>query len=124
MKKVLISEKEYRILKEMGEQGKVTQEEFDKTFLVLLKECPVVVFLDKHGNRSELPTNRIELTNSRDEVFFDIQFNDENKHFFMDDSNVVSVFEKKYSLSIEEIQLLMQHQMKILFGLNDITPQI
>ena len=106
------------------EKHEVTQEEFDKTFLELLGQCTNTVFLDENGFTSNLPTSRIELRNSNDEWLFDIQFTGKNKRFWVSCSRVWEIFYDKYSLQYEDIHRLMKNQMKIRFGLSDVTPLI
>jgi hypothetical protein len=104
------------------EKPEVTQEEFDKTFLELLGQCTNTVFLDEYGDESKLPTHRIDLRNSDDEWMFDIQLTGKNKHFLVSCSRVWEIFYDKYSLQYEDIQRFMKNQMKIRFGLSDVTP--
>ena len=107
------------------ELDKVTQEEFDKTFLELLGKCIKTAFLDENGNLSgnlsNLPTNRIELQNADGEWMFDIQYTGKNKHFWVS-YRVWSVFEDKYNLLDTDIERLMLNQLKLLFRLYDVTP--
>ena len=107
--------------KEELEKHEVSQEEFDKTFLELLAKCTKTVFLDENGNKSGTPTNRMELRNSDDRRLFDIQSTGK-KHFWVNYCRVWSIFESKYGLHDNEIQRLMKNQMKLRFGLDDITP--
>ena len=111
-----------KFTKEELEKHEVTQEEFDKIFLKLLGQCTKTVFLDENGFTSDLPTNRIELRNSDDEWMFDIQLTGKNKHFLVSCSRVWEIFYDKYSLQYEDIQRFMKNQMKIRFGLSDVTP--
>ena len=104
------------------EKHEVTQEEFDKTFLRLLGQCTKTVFLDEAGDESPLPTNRIELRNSDNEWMFDIQFTGKNKHFWANYYRVWKIFTNTYSLEDVDIKLLMKNQVKIQFGLDDVTP--
>ena len=104
------------------EEHEVTQEEFDKTFLELLGQCTKTVFLNENGYTSNLPTNRIELRNSDNECMFDIQFTGKNKHFWANYYRVWKIFEDTYSLEDVDIKLLMKNQVKIQFGLDDVTP--
>ena len=107
--------------KEALEKHDVSQEEFDKPFLELLAKCTKTVFLDENGNKSGTPTNRMELRNSDDRRLFDIQSTGK-KHFWVNYCRVWSIFESKYGLHDNEIQRLMKNQMKLRFGLDDITP--
>ena len=104
------------------EEHEVTQEEFDKTFLELLGQCTKTVFLNENGYTSNLPTNRIELRNSNNKCMFDIQFTGKNKHFWANYYRVWKIFEDTYSLEDVDIKLLMKNQVKIQFGLDDVTP--
>ena len=113
-----------KFTKEELEKHEVTQEEFDKKFLGLLGQCTKTVFLDENGFTSNLPTSRIELRNSNDEWLFDIQFTGKNKRFWVSCSRVWEIFYDKYSLQYEDIHRLMKKQMKIRFGLSDVTPLI
>ena len=108
--------------KEALEKHEVTQEEFDKTFLELLGQCTNTVFLNEHGYKSKLPTNRIELRNPNDEWMFDILCTGKNKHFWGSYYRVWKIFKDKYSLQDNDITKLMKNQVKIRFGLNDVTP--
>ena len=110
--------------KEELETQEVSQEEFDKTFLELLGKCTKTVFLDAHGNECIVPSNRIDLRNDSGEWMFDIQFTGENRHFWVNYGRVWSIFESQYGLRDNEIQRLMKNQMKLRFGMNDITPSI
>ena len=101
---------------------KVTQEEFDKAFLELLSQCAKTVFFDAHGNECTVPSNRIELRNDSNKWMFDIQFTGENRHFWVNYCRVWSIFESRYGLQDDDIERLMKNQMKIRFGLDDITP--
>ena len=107
--------------KEELEMPRITQEEFDKTFLELLAKCTKTVFLDENGYKSGAPTNRIELRNSDDRRLFDIQFTGK-KHFCVSYWRIWKIFESRYELQDNEIQRLMKNQMKLRFGLDDITP--
>ena len=109
--------------KEELETQEVTQEEFDKTFLELLGKCTKTVFLDDHGNDCTIPTNRIDLRTSDDKWLFDIQFTGK-EHFWFNYGRVWSIFESRYGLRDNEIQRLMKNQMKLRFGMNDITPKL
>ena len=109
--------------KEELEKHEVTQEEFDKTFLELLGQCTKTVFLDEQGNKCIVPSNRIDLRNDSREWMFDIQFTGENRHFWVNYGRVWSIFESRYGLRDNEIQRLMKNQMKLRFGMNDITPK-
>ena len=104
------------------EKPEVTQEEFDKTFLELLGQCTNTVFLDEYGDESKLPTHRIDLRNSDDEWMFDILCTGKNKHFWGSYYRVWKIFKDKYSLQDNDITKLMKNQVKIRFGLNDVTP--
>ena len=111
--------------KEELEKNDVTQEEFDKTFLELLGKCNKTVFLDARGGYpSKVPTNRIELRNDENEWMFDIQFTGEKRHFYVRFRTVWRIFESKYELQDNEIQRLMKNQMKLRFGMDDITPKV
>ena len=109
--------------KEELETQEVSQEEFDKTLLEFLGKCTKTVFLDAHGNECVVPSNRIDLRNDSGEWLFDIQFTDESKHFWVSYWRVWQIFKDKYNLSDNEIQRLMKNQMKLQFGMNDITPR-
>ena len=111
-----------KFTKEELEKHKLTQEEFDETFLELLGQCTKKRFLDEKGNESRLPTNRIELRNSNNEWLFDIQFTGKNKHFWVSYYRVWKIFKDTDSLEDEDIKRLMKNQMNIQFGLNDVTP--
>ena len=104
------------------EKHEVSQEEFDKTFLELLGKCTKTVFLDENGYKSGSPTNRIELRNSDDRRMFDIQFTGEKKHFWVNYCRGWCIFDSRYELQDNEIQRLMKNQMKLRFGMDDITP--
>ena len=106
------------------EKHEVTQEEFDKTFLELLGKCTKTVFLDEDSLKSAVPTNRIELRNDNNEWLFDIQFTGERRHFYAQFHNVWSIFKSQYGLSEYDIKRLMKSQMKLLFGMDDITPAV
>ena len=112
--------------KEELEKHEVSQSEFDKIFLELLNQCIKTVFLDENGNisgnLSNLPTNRIELQNADGKWLFDIQFTGENKHFWVSYYRIWTIFADTYHLQDDDIERLMKNQMKILFGLDDITP--
>ena len=108
--------------KEELETQEVSQEEFDETFLELLGKCTKTVFLDANGNECIVPNNRIDLWNDSGEWMFDIQFTGENRHFWVNYGRVWSIFESRYGLQYNEIQRLMKNQMKLRFGMNDITP--
>ena len=118
MKAMMLS----KFSKEELEKHEVTQEEFDKAFLELLGKCTKTVFLDDHGNDCTVPTNRIELRNDENEWMFDIQFTGENRHFYVRYCNVWNIFESRYGLHDNKIQRLMKNQMKLRFGMDDITP--
>ena len=105
------------------EKHEVTQEEFDKTFLRLLGQCTKTVFLDEAGDESQLPNNRIELRNSDNEWMFDILFIGNYPHFWVSSERVWKIFKDKYSLQDNDITKLMKNQVKIRFGLNDVTPR-
>ena len=108
--------------KEELEKHEVTQEEFDKTFLELLGQCTKTVFLDEQGNKSDLPTNRIELSNADGKWLFDIQFTGKGKHFWVNYIMVWKIFMDKHDLQGVDIQRLMKNQVVNRFGLNDVTP--
>ena len=105
------------------EEHEVTQEEFDKTFLELLGQCTKTVFLDEDWVESKLPTNRIVLKNSNNDWMFDICFTGKNTHFWVNYSRVWKIFKDKDSLQDNDITKLMKNQVKIRFGLNDVTPE-
>ena len=111
-----------KFTKEELEKHEVTQEEFDKIFLKLLGQCTKTVFLDENGYTSDLPTNRIELRNSDGKWMFDICFTGKNTHFWVNYSRVWKIFKDKDSLQDNDITKLMKNQVKIRFGLNDVTP--
>ena len=108
--------------KEELERNEVSQEEFDKTFLELLGQCTKTVFLDEQGNKSDLPTNRIELSNADGKWLFDIQFTGKGKHFWANYIRVWKIFMDKHDLQGVDIQRLMKNQVVNRFGLNDVTP--
>ena len=108
---------------EEPETPEVSQEEFDKTFLELLGQCTKQYFLDGIGLDSKLPTNRIDLRNSHNDWMFDIQYTGKNKHIYISYWRVWKIFEDKYQLQYADIERLMKNQMKIHFGLDDITPE-
>ena len=108
--------------KEELERNEVSQEEFDKTFLELLGQCTKTVFLNEPGNKSDLPTNRIELSNADGKWLFDIQFTGKGKHFWVSYYRIWTIFADTYHLQDDDIERLMKNQMKIHFGLDDITP--
>ena len=108
--------------KEELEKHDVSQEEFDKTFLELLAKCTKTVFLDEDALKSAVPTNRIELRNDNNEWLFDIQFTGKYKHFWVSYYRIWTIFADTYHLQDADIERLMKNQMKIHFGLDDITP--
>ena len=110
-----------KFTKEELEKHEVTQEEFDKIFLKLLGQCTKTVFLDENGYTSDLPTNRIELRNSDGKWMFDICFTGKNTHFWVNYSRVWKIFKDKDSLQDNDITKLMKNQVKIRFGLDDVT---
>ena len=103
------------------EEHEVTQEEFDKTFLELLGQCTKTVFLDEDWVESKLPTNRIVLKNSNNDWMFDICFTGKHKHFWLNNFRVWNILADTYSLNYIDIQRLMTNQVKIRFGLDDVT---
>ena len=103
------------------EKPEVTQEEFDKTFLELLGQCTKTVFLDEDWVESKLPTNRIVLKNSNNDWMFDICFTGKHKHFWLNNFRVWNILADTYSLNYIDIQRLMTNQVKIRFGLDDVT---
>ena len=103
------------------EKHEVTQEEFDKTFLELLGQCTKTVFLDEYGYTTKLPTNRIVLKNSNNDWMFDICFTGKHKHFWLNNFRVWNILADTYSLNYIDIQRLMTNQVKIRFGLDDVT---
>ena len=103
------------------EKPEVTQEEFDKTFLELLGQCTKTVFLDEDWVESKLPTNRIVLKNSNNDWMFDICFTGKHKHFWLNNLRVWNILADTYSLNYIDIQRLMTNQVKIRFGLDDVT---
>ena len=109
--------------KEELERNEVTQSEFDKKFIELLGKCTKTIFLNKYGDISILPTNRVELRNKDDEFIFDIQFTGKNKHFWANYYRVWKIFEDTYSLEDVDIKLLMKNKIHIRFGLDDVTPE-
>ena len=113
-----------KFTKEELEKHEVTQEEFDKIFLKLLGQCTKTVFLDENGYTSDLPTNRIELRNSDGKWMFDICFTGKNTHFWVNYSRVWKIFKDKDSLQDNDITKLMKNQVKIRFGLDDVTPAV
>ena len=108
--------------KEELEKHDVSQEEFDKTFLELLAKCTKTVFLDEDSLKSAVPTNCIELRNDNNEWLFDIQFTGKYKHFWVSYYRIWTIFADTYHLRDDDIERLMKNQMKIRFGLDDITP--
>ena len=111
-----------KFTKEALEKHEVTQEEFDKIFLELLGQCSKTAFLNEVGDESQLPNNRIELRNSDNEWMFDILFIGNYPHFWVSSERVWKIFKDKYSLQDNDITKLMKNQVKIRFGLNDVTP--
>ena len=103
------------------EKSNVTQEEFDNTLIELLGQCTKTVFLDENGDKSNLPTNRIELRNDAGEWMFDICFTGNYKHFLVSSYQVWNIFADKYHFPYEEFERLMKNQMKLRFGLDDTT---
>ena len=110
-----------KFTKEALEKHEVTQEEFDKIFLELLGQCSKTAFLNEVGDESQLPNNRIELRNSDNEWMFDIQFTGKNKHFWVNSDRIWKILADEYSLQDFDIQRLMTNQVKIRFGLDDVT---
>src|SRR5574344_162933 len=110
--------------KEELEKHEVTQEEFDKIFLELLGQCTKTVFLDEDSLKSAVPTNRIELRNDNNGWLFDIQFTGKYKHFWVSYYRIWTIFADTYHLQDDDIERLMKNQMKIHFGLDDITPAL
>ena len=111
-----------KFTKDELEPHEVTQEEFDKIFLEFLGQCTKTVFLNEHGYKSNLPTNRIELRNPNDEWMFDILFIGNYPHFWVSSERVWKIFKDKYSLQDNDITKLMKNQVKIRFGLDYVTP--
>ena len=109
--------------KEELERNEVTQSEFDKKFIELLGKCTKTIFLNKYGDISILPTNRVELRNKDDEFIFDICFTGKHKHFWVNYSRVWKIFMNTYSLEDVDIKLLMKNKIHIRFGLDDVTPE-
>src|SRR5574344_1898980 len=107
--------------KEELETQEVSQEEFDKTFLELLNQCTKTVFLDEYGHTSSVPTNRIELRNSKNEWLFDIQF-DGNERFWFNSRRVWYIFEYKYGLTYNAIQKLMLNLVNTRFNMHNCIP--
>lgn len=120
--KRLVHHDESNTVEELETQ-EVSQEEFDKTFLELLGKCTKTVFLDGPGNECIVPSNRIDLRNDSGEWMFDIQFTGKNRHFRVNYGRVWSIFESRYELQDNEIRRLMKNQMKLRFGMDDITPE-
>ena len=113
-----------KFTKDELEPHEVTQEEFDKIFLEFLGQCTKTVFLNEHGYKSNLPTNRIELRNPNDEWMFDILFTGKNKHFWVSYFRIWKIFANTYSLQDDAIQRLMKNQVNTVFGLDDITSRL
>lgn len=80
------------------------------------------IFLNKYGDISILPTNRVELRNKDDEFIFDICFTGKHKHFWVNSYRIWKILADEYSLQDFDIQRLMKNQMKIRFCLDDILP--
>ena len=108
-----------KFTKDELEPHEVTQEEFDKIFLEFLGQCTKTVFLNEHGDKSKLPTNRIELRNPNDEWMFDILFTGKNKHFWVSYFRIWKIFANTYSLQDDAIQRLMKNQVNTVFGLDN-----
>jgi len=106
------------------EESEVSQSEFDNVFLKILGKCDKTVFLDRNGVISTLPTNRMVLRNADDQWMFDIQFTGENKHFWVNRYRIGDILVNKFNLQVVDIQRLMKNQMRIRFGLDDVTPCI
>ena len=110
-----------KFTKEDLEKHAVTQEEFDETFLKLLGQCTKIAFLNEYGEKSNLPTNTIELRNSNNEWMIDIKFTGKNKRFWVSHYRVWKIFKDTYSMYDIDIQRLMKNQVNIQFGLDDVT---
>ena len=110
-----------KFTKEELERNEVTQSEFDKKFIELLGKCTKTIFLNKYGDISILPTNRVELRNKDDEFIFDICFTGKHKHFWVNSDRIWKILADEYSLQDFDIQRLMTNQVKIRFGLDDVT---
>lgn len=100
----------------------MTQEEFDKIFLDMMKSASGMHWLDEHGTQSDVPTCRFELYDVDGTWLFDIDLNPASTHFWLSYRRIYEVFEEKYQLQFVDIQRLMHNQLNILFKMHNVTP--
>ena len=101
----------------------LTQDEFDRIFLGMLRNANKVVWYNSAGAETDIPTCRFILRNPNGEWMFDVMLDPAKPRFVYSFFRVHMYFIKHYGLEPAEIQRLMKYQLKRLFNMDGVTPR-
>ena len=102
----------------------MTQETFDAIFLDMLRKANKVVWYDAFGVKSDIPTCTFALINTDNEWMFIISLNKKKPVFWYSYKRVFRVLNKQEGLKEVDIQRLMKNQLKRLFNMYGVTPNM
>lgn len=112
-------------LKKNASHDKMSQEEFDKIFLDILKSYSEMTWLDECGVlESDGPTCRFVLNDAAGEWLFDVDLNPKNQRFWYSAPRLSRLFPSSWRLEYSEINELMKNQLSKRFKMRAplITP--
>ena len=101
----------------------MTQDKFDAIFLDMLRKSNRVVWINNSGTKSDLPTCDFELRTDNGSWMFYISLKAGNPKFWFSHYRVRNVFREKYGLTDVDIKRLMKNQLKLLFNMDEVTPE-
>lgn len=81
-----------------------------------------VRFLNKNGGISDLPTNRVEILDENGSWLFDINYDEENKHFWYSHYNIYRFFESKCGINYQKFNEIMVDVVEEDLNMKGVTP--
>ena len=89
---------------------------------IIKKNIKNVRFLDEDGNISDLPSSRFFIFDENREWLFDINYDEENKHFWYSQHRIFEVFESKYDINLLNFRKIMNIVVKEDLKMDGVTP--
>ena len=101
----------------------ITQETFDAIFLDMLRKANNVFWLNDAGKKSDIPTCNFDLRDDDGVWMFYISLKPTKPAFWFSHTKVYKVFNEQYGLKEVDVQRLMKNQMKLIFNMDEVTPE-
>ena len=101
------------------------QETRNEILEIIKKNIKNVRFLDKNNNNSVLPTSRFEIFDEKGDWLFDIDYNEENKHFWYSYNRIFKVFfNSKHDINSMNFNNIMKGVVEEDLKMVGVTPTV